>query len=49
MVDFNPRYYGQMAFEIARGLNLPKLAYLDATGNLQGFEKEMEATRLAAT
>jgi len=47
LVDFNPRYYGQMAFEIARGLNLPKLAYLDATGDFQGFEKEMEVTRLA--
>ncbi len=26
LIDFNPRYYGQMGFEIARGLNLPLLA-----------------------
>lgn len=26
LIDFNPRYYGQMGFEIARGLPLPLLA-----------------------
>jgi D-aspartate ligase len=32
LIDFNPRPYSQMAFEIARGVPLPYLAYLDATG-----------------
>jgi predicted ATP-grasp superfamily ATP-dependent carboligase len=32
LIDFNPRPYSQMAFEIARGVPLPHLAYLDATG-----------------
>lgn len=27
LLDFNPRYYGQMAFEIMRGLLLPNIAY----------------------
>jgi predicted ATP-grasp superfamily ATP-dependent carboligase len=32
LIDFNPRMYNQMAFDIARGLPLPWLAYLAATG-----------------
>ena len=32
LIDFNPRMYNQMAFDIARGLPLPWLAYLGATG-----------------
>jgi len=32
LIDFNPRPYSQMAFEMARGMPLPYLAYLDATG-----------------
>ncbi|MCX6127963.1 MAG: hypothetical protein NTX25_02730 [Proteobacteria bacterium] len=30
LIDVNPRFYGQMAFEIARGIPLPSLAYYDA-------------------
>jgi D-aspartate ligase len=30
LIDFNPRFYNQMAFDIARGLPLPLLAYDDA-------------------
>jgi D-aspartate ligase len=30
LIDFNPRGYGQMAFEIARGLPLPYMHYLAA-------------------
>jgi D-aspartate ligase len=30
LIDFNPRAYGQMAFEIARGLPLPYMHYLAA-------------------
>jgi len=32
LIDFNPRYFGQMGFDIARGMELPWLAYLCATG-----------------
>lgn len=32
LIDFNPRFYNQMAFDIARGSPLPLLAYEDATG-----------------
>ncbi len=32
LIDFNPRFYNQMAFDIDRGLSLPTLAYLDALG-----------------
>jgi predicted ATP-grasp superfamily ATP-dependent carboligase len=30
LIDFNPRFYNQMGFEVARGLPLPLLAYRDA-------------------
>ncbi len=30
LADFNPRFYGQMAFEVARGLDLPHFAYIAA-------------------
>lgn len=33
LIDFNPRGYGQMAFEDARGLPLPYLYYLAAVGD----------------
>jgi predicted ATP-grasp superfamily ATP-dependent carboligase len=33
LIDFNPRFYNQMAFDIARGLPLPLLAYYDAIGD----------------
>ena len=32
LIDFNPRYFGQMGFDIARGMPLPWLAHLGATG-----------------
>ena len=32
LIDFNPRYFGQMGFDIARGMPLPWLAQLCATG-----------------
>jgi len=33
LIDFNPRFYGQMAFDIARGVKLPLLAYAEAVGD----------------
>jgi predicted ATP-grasp superfamily ATP-dependent carboligase len=32
LIDFNPRLFGQIAFDVARGLDLPLLAYRAATG-----------------
>lgn len=33
LIDFNPRYYGQMAFDIARGAPLPWMLHLGALGH----------------
>jgi D-aspartate ligase len=35
MIDFNPRFYGQMAFDVARGLQIPLMAYYSALGDRQ--------------
>jgi predicted ATP-grasp superfamily ATP-dependent carboligase len=45
LIDFNPRFYSQMAFDIARGLQLPLLAYFDALGSVSAFNElcEMQA------
>jgi hypothetical protein len=32
LIDFNPRYYGQMQFDISRGLDLPLLVHGAALG-----------------
>ena len=33
LIDFNGRFYNQLAFDVARGLDLPCLVYAGATGN----------------
>jgi predicted ATP-grasp superfamily ATP-dependent carboligase len=33
LIDFNPRFYGQMGFDIARGVKLPLLTYAAAAGD----------------
>jgi predicted ATP-grasp superfamily ATP-dependent carboligase len=33
LIDFNTRFYGEMAFEIARGLDLPAMLYAAAIGD----------------
>jgi D-aspartate ligase len=35
LIDFNPRYFGQMGLDIARGMELPWLAHLCALGDEQ--------------
>jgi D-aspartate ligase len=40
LIDFNGRFYNQIAFDIARGMELPALAYAAATRN------QAEVTRL---
>ena len=42
LIDFNGRFYHQIAFDIARGMELPALAYAAATGN------QAEVTQLMA-
>ncbi len=39
LIDFNPRYYSQMAFEITRDLALPGLVFAEATGKTGEHEK----------
>lgn len=43
LIDFNPRFYGQMAFDTARGLPLARLAVLDAVGDAAGLEAALDA------
>jgi len=40
LIDFNPRFYSQMAFDIARGLPLPLLVHHAATGDKAAYERE---------
>jgi hypothetical protein len=49
LIDFNPRYYNQMRFEIARGLPLPLLVHAAARGDeprLHALALEAQATHL---
>jgi predicted ATP-grasp superfamily ATP-dependent carboligase len=39
LIDFNPRYYNQMGFEIARGLPLPLLVYAGARHDEVGLQR----------
>jgi D-aspartate ligase len=45
LVDFNPRFYGQMGFESARELDLPYLAWLAAVGDGVGLAQALAASR----
>lgn len=48
VIDFNPRFFGQMAFDIGRGVNLPLLAYLRAIGDDAGLARlHLEAAAAA--
>jgi hypothetical protein len=42
LIDFNPRFYNQMAFDVARGLPLPLLAYHAACGRHELLERMLE-------
>jgi len=39
MIDFNPRYYGQMGFDIARGVPLPWIVHHAALGHTSGLDQ----------
>jgi len=45
LIDFNPRMYNQMAFDVARGLPLPWLAFLAAAGRRTELRGAVEAAR----
>jgi predicted ATP-grasp superfamily ATP-dependent carboligase len=47
LIDFNPRFYNHMAFEVDRGLPLPHLAYLAALGDLDALEAATAEARAA--
>ena len=46
LIDFNPRFYNHMAFEIDRGLPLAYYAYLAAAGEHARLRAEADAARL---
>lgn len=45
LIDFNPRFYSQMAFEIGRGLPLPLLAYHAACGDDAALQAALQAAQ----
>jgi predicted ATP-grasp superfamily ATP-dependent carboligase len=45
LIDFNPRFYSQLAFEVNRGLPLPLLAYEAAIGGIEGINPNQEFVR----
>lgn len=45
LIDFNPRYYNQMAFEVARGLPVPWLVQLGACGDEEGLARAVAQAR----
>lgn len=45
LIDFNPRFYGQMAFEISRKLPLARLAYAGALGDRETIRALIEESR----
>ncbi len=44
LIDFNPRFYNQMGFDVARGLALPLLAYYQALRGHAASDHEQEGT-----
>jgi hypothetical protein len=48
LIDVNPRFYNHMAFEVERGLALPWLTYLGATGNRDGLRAAVDTCKRAA-
>jgi D-aspartate ligase len=47
LIDFNPRYYNQMAFEIARGLPLPLMVHAAARGDRPRLRAAVSAAQAA--
>jgi predicted ATP-grasp superfamily ATP-dependent carboligase len=49
LIDVNPRYYHYMAFDIARGMPLPLLAHLAASGDDAALAREVEHAQVDLT
>jgi hypothetical protein len=47
-IDFNPRFFNQMALDIARGLPLARLCYYDAIGDARRLEHLVEQAEAAS-
>jgi D-aspartate ligase len=45
LIDFNPRFFGQIGFDVSRGSDVPYLVYLAATGNGRELERAARETR----
>ena len=45
LIDFNPRFYSQMGFDIARGVPLPMLVWHAARGDKQELSEELSRAR----
>lgn len=45
LIDFNPRFYSQMAFDIARGMSLPMLVLHSARGDRKKVDEELARAR----
>lgn len=43
LIDFNGRLYNQLAFDIARGMDLPRLVYAAATGRAEELSQLVQA------
>jgi D-aspartate ligase len=43
LIDYNPRFFGQLGFDVARGLPSPYLVYLSAIESHHRFGEELEA------
>jgi D-aspartate ligase len=49
LIDFNPRYYGQMEFDVARGLPLPWLVQLASVGDEASLREAVLEAQAAGT
>jgi predicted ATP-grasp superfamily ATP-dependent carboligase len=47
LLDFNPRFYGQMGFDVARGLPLPFLVWLGALRSQEELSEALAKSRSA--
>jgi predicted ATP-grasp superfamily ATP-dependent carboligase len=43
LIDFNPRFYNQLAFDVARGLPLPHMVYAGACGDAVDVEHMVDS------
>ncbi|MDX1933990.1 MAG: hypothetical protein SFU56_15425 [Capsulimonadales bacterium] len=49
LIDFNPRYFNQMAFDIDRGMPLPEMTYRAALGQREALKRLVARAKSADT